>query len=272
MSSASPIRRKLTQTYYASLKLLCPGLRNSQFAYRETLASAVGPDTSWLDLGCGHQFFPEWMPDSLAVQQKLVATSRRVIGVDAVDLRPHSCGITKVAADIEQLPFADASFSLVTANMVVEHVENPERLLREVFRVLKPGGMFLFHTPNARYFEVAIARRLPAGVMKLVAGLLDGRAGEDVFQTHYRLNTAGKIRELAGQSGMAPQSIRHVECTAQGIMLGPLVIFELMVIRLLRRAAFESYRSDLIAVLQKPGSHDDAAHGREPAVLATMIG
>jgi ubiquinone/menaquinone biosynthesis C-methylase UbiE len=252
MSAPSRLRRLLMQMYYASLKIFCPGLRNSQFAYREVLTSSVGPQTSWLDLGCGHQFFPDWMPNSLPLQQKLIDTSASVIGVDAYDLRPHSCGIAKVAANIEQLPFADESFSLITANMVVEHVENPERLLREVFRVLAPGGVFLFHTPNANYFEVAIARRLPSSVMKAIAGVLDGRAGDDIFPTHYRMNTAREIQSVAEKCGLVANSIRHVECTAQGVMLGPLVILELMVIRTLRLAALANYRSDLIVSLQKP--------------------
>lgn len=251
MPTLSPIRRKFVDLYYGSLKVLCPGLRNSQFAYREALTEAVRPGTTWLDLGCGHQFFPEWMPDWSATQQALVDVCDLVTGVDA-DLRPHSCGITKVAADIEQLPFPDESFCLVTANMVVEHVANPEKVLREVFRVLAPGGQFLFHTPNAKYFEVAIARRMPSALTATVASLLDGRAHDDIFPTHYRLNTANQIEMLARRCGLETKFIKHVECTAQGIMLGPLVIPELMVIRMLRLKMLESYRSNLLVSLQKP--------------------
>jgi ubiquinone/menaquinone biosynthesis C-methylase UbiE len=256
VSTDSAIRRRLVQSYYASLKLLCPGLRNSQFAYLEALREVVQPGTSWLDLGCGHQLFPEWMPDSKATQCALVDTCASVVGVDAVDLSPHLAGITKVAANIEYLPFADETFSLVTANMVVEHVENPERVLREVYRVLAPGGRFLFHTPNAKYFEVAIARRIPSALMKVVAGLLDGRAGDDVFPTHYRFNTAEDIERLARDCGLSTCFIRHVECTAQGVMLGPFVVAELMVIRALRQPALAKYRSDLLALLQRPEGVD----------------
>ena len=252
MPNLSPVRRKFVEMYYGSLKVLCPGLRNSQFAYREALTEAVRPGITWLDLGCGHQFFPEWMPGWMETQQALVDVCESVTGVDAVDHRPHSCGITKFAADIEQLPFADESFSLVTANMVVEHVANPERVLREVFRVLAPGGQFLFHTPNAKYFEVAIARRIPSGVTAAVASLLDGRAHDDIFPTHYRLNTADQIKALARSCGLETKSLKHVECTAQGIMLGPLVIAELLIIRTLRLKVFENYRSNLIVMLQKP--------------------
>lgn len=254
MSEISPLRRTLIKTYYASLKLLCPGLSNSQFAYRELLTSLVKPGTTWLDLGCGHQFFPDWMPESRSVQLALVEKCASVVGVDAVDKRPHTCGIPKIVADIERLPFANEAFSLITANMVVEHLENPENLLREVYRVLAPGGSFLFHTPNARYFEVAIAQRCPKAFVKAVAGILDGRGGDDVFHTHYRMNTADKIEALSAECGLVTSSLRHLESTAQGIMLGPLVIPELLVIRMLRLSALQKYRSDLLVVLQKPGT------------------
>ena len=101
---------------------------------------------------------------------------------------------------------------------------------------------------------MAIARRLPAPVVKGIASLLDGRGGDDIFPTHYRLNKADDIRRLAMKCGLVTRFIRHVECTAQGVMLGPLVILELLVIRTLRRPIFENYRSDLLVMLEKPES------------------
>ena len=246
------LRKAMVRSYYGMMKVICPGLRNSHFSYREMVQSLVGAETRWLDLGCGHQFFPDWMNDLSKVQLELVKRCTSVVGVDPFDLRPHTAGIPKIAASAERLPFEDGSFSLVTANMVVEHVAEPETLLREVSRVLKPGGLFLFHTPNANYFEVAIARRIPAAVMKGIASLLDGRASDDIFETHYRMNTADDIRSVAEVCGLRVQSIRHVECTAQGVMLGPLVAVELLIIRVLRASRFEKYRSDLVVVLQKP--------------------
>ena len=191
------------------------------------------------------------MPDSIAAQKDLQQKCAVIVGID-VDLRPHAIGLPKVAGDIHQLPFRDSSFSLVTANMVVEHVTFPERLLQEVRRVLAPGGLFAFHTPNANYFEVVVARHLPSFVKRRVASLLDGRASDDVFRTHYRLNTISVIRSSAQRSGLQPVSIRPVECTAQAIMLGPVVLLELLIIRALRLKIFEEWRSDLLVVLRKP--------------------
>jgi ubiquinone/menaquinone biosynthesis C-methylase UbiE len=50
-----------------------------------------------------------------------------------------------------KLPFRNGAFDLVTANMVVEHVDDCPAFLDDIFRVLAPGGRFIFHTPNYYY-------------------------------------------------------------------------------------------------------------------------
>ncbi len=56
--------------------------------------------------------------------------------------------IKQVDINLEPLPYADDSFDLVTCTEVVEHLENYHALLREAFRVLRPGGLLVLSTPN----------------------------------------------------------------------------------------------------------------------------
>ncbi len=56
------------------------------------------------------------------------------------------------AADMRDLPLADDRFSSVICVQAIEHVPNPERILVEAARVLKPGGRALFVTPNRLTF------------------------------------------------------------------------------------------------------------------------
>ena len=52
------------------------------------------------------------------------------------------------AYDGKNIPFGDAQFDVLTMFDVIEHIPDIETYLEEVVRVLKPGGMFVFQTPN----------------------------------------------------------------------------------------------------------------------------
>lgn len=62
-------------------------------------------------------------------------------------------------ADAEHLPYDDASFDLVVGHAVLHHVPDVEQALREVVRVLRPGGRFVVCGEPTRYGD-AVARRL----------------------------------------------------------------------------------------------------------------
>ena len=62
-----------------------------------------------------------------------------------------------VYASAYDLPFEDASFDCVTLQEVIEHLEGAATALKEVNRVLRPGGTLLLSTPNAYYWRDAIA-------------------------------------------------------------------------------------------------------------------
>jgi ubiquinone/menaquinone biosynthesis C-methylase UbiE len=60
-------------------------------------------------------------------------------------LQPVPCSWVVTDDDAHALPFRDASFDTVTASFTFCSVAGPEQALREVHRVLRPGGRFLFH-------------------------------------------------------------------------------------------------------------------------------
>jgi SAM-dependent methyltransferase len=79
-----------------------------------------------LDLGCGNGEY----------RRPLEKLGYRWIGTD------YSNPEAPIWSDAHALPMADQSFDLVVSLAVLEHLRYPDVALREVFRVLKPGGVF----------------------------------------------------------------------------------------------------------------------------------
>ena len=79
-----------------------------------------------------------------------------------------------VAASVEQLPFPDNLFQRVECDAVLEHVEYPERAVREIERVLAPGGFAHLVTPFCHPFHEYprdFRRFTPDGLRQLAGGL-----------------------------------------------------------------------------------------------------
>ncbi len=72
------------------------------------------------------------------------------------------------------LPYEDACFDVVTCTEVVEHLENYRRVVRETYRVVKPGGLVVFTTPNVLNLQSRI-RYLCFGFWNLFGPLPIGR-------------------------------------------------------------------------------------------------
>lgn len=228
---------------------LAPGLEFAQHTYEAVLARTVAPGCRWLDLGCGHQLLPLWRRAS---EQALVARVGLMIGLDPEcdALRKHASITTRVVGDGSFLPFADGAFDFVTANLVVEHLANPLDQFREVHRVLRPGGLFVFHTPNRRGHNTVIARMVPERLKTIGVRVLEGRPPEDRFRTYYRANTRPVIDRLAGDAGFRVTTFDFVPTSAMFAVVAPLAALELLWIRLTMKWLPE-LRSSLIVTLER---------------------
>jgi SAM-dependent methyltransferase len=104
----------------------------------------------WLDCGCADGGYAVAMLDLGA---------EKVIGVDAVEKRIMQArnreqfhpAVKFLYASAEELPFVDAFFDGVLLNEVLEHVTDEVKALREIYRILRPGGYLVIMSPN-RWF------------------------------------------------------------------------------------------------------------------------
>ena len=110
-----------------------------------------------LDAGCGTGYGAGELTNAASVvgidiSAEAVAHARREFGGSTARFLRAAC---------EALPFRDASFDLVLAFEVIEHLGEWPRLLAESKRVLRPGGIFLVSTPNKAWYTESRAQAGP---------------------------------------------------------------------------------------------------------------
>ena len=101
-------------------------------------------------------------------------------------------------------PVESQSFDLVFASWVLEHLAQPENDWRQIGRVLRPGGVFVFITPNKRH-PLALLNRSLGRFSRLQGQLVYrfyGRKAVDSFPTYYRANSRADLSQLAASAGM----------------------------------------------------------------------
>ena len=98
-----------------------------------------------LDVGCGDGTFTALLKESSNVKEAYGIE----IASEAISAIKKK-GIKACQLDIDQnpFPFADKYFDLIYCGEVIEHLFNPDHLLREIYRVLKPDGTCVISTPN----------------------------------------------------------------------------------------------------------------------------
>ncbi|HMO09601.1 MAG TPA: bifunctional 2-polyprenyl-6-hydroxyphenol methylase/3-demethylubiquinol 3-O-methyltransferase UbiG [Paracoccaceae bacterium] len=147
-----------------TLKNLVPG----RLAFFDRHINWRGKDV--LDLGCAGGFMAEAMA---ARGANVTGIDPAAQSIDAARAHARAAGL-RIAYDVgvgEALPYAAAGFDAVVCVDVPEHVTDLHKVLTEVARVLRPGGMFLYDTinrnPLARLATITMAedvlRILPRG-------------------------------------------------------------------------------------------------------------
>jgi SAM-dependent methyltransferase len=101
-----------------------------------------------VDVGAGEGYFSKMVGDY--VEQRLGRAPRAVLS--ACDLFPEYFRYSGVPCDpidaTGQFPYADGTFDVACSLEVVEHLEDPFHFMRELHRIVRPGGKVFVSTPN----------------------------------------------------------------------------------------------------------------------------
>ena len=133
-------------------------MKDASLRVRELLEKfqPIAPEARAIEVGSGAHGLIFYFGAALAIGVDPLAVSYAA-------LFPHwqRCAQT-VAAIGESLPFADQSFDVVLCDNVVDHAESPSQIVRELARILKPGGL-LYFTVNIHHPVYAIAAGVHSG-------------------------------------------------------------------------------------------------------------
>lgn len=213
--------------------------------FRSEVLALLRPGMRLLDLGAGRGALAELRFDGLDAE---------IWGadIDPVVAENPSLDRAFVTTPTALSGIPDESVDLVVSCSVLEHVSEPAGLLREVRRVLKPGGLFLAKTPNRYHYMPLIASITPTWFHKTY-NRWRGREEVDTFPTLYRLNSRSAVARHAGEAGLEVDRVWTVEGRPEYLRLTPPTYFAGMVYeRAVNALGFDALKGVLFIRLRAP--------------------
>lgn len=165
----------------------------------DILAQAGIPDGLGLDLGCGDGILTDILFDRIGTKPRLVGIDPDPLETDAARKYDFYERIHTVGGD--SIPESDATFDYVISNSVLEHIPELEPVIKEVGRVLKPGGKFYYTVPCPGFHENLAGSVIPGASREAYLATLDKRLA------HFNYLTQQDWQNLCERYGMTITSV-----------------------------------------------------------------
>jgi 2-polyprenyl-3-methyl-5-hydroxy-6-metoxy-1,4-benzoquinol methylase len=158
----------------------------------ETWLAERGASGVLADVGCG----------TGNLSRLLGPRFERVIGVDVVQYAEPPSGIEFRRADLDRdpLPLQDGEADVAVAVETIEHLENPRALVRELGRVVRPGGWVLVTTPN----QLSVLSLITLVVKQRFSAFQDG-----AYPAHRTALLEIDLRRIAAEAGLEEVEVRY---------------------------------------------------------------
>lgn len=197
----SKVTTRLLERYYSDLRF------DGTTAFYDWMRSGLRPDQRVLNLGAG--------PATGTRQRSLKGEVAEVVGADVDPVVLSNVELDRaVLIENGYTPLPSNYFDLIYSDFVLEHIEFPEQFMSEVARMLKPGGSFMFRTPNIFHYVAIISRFTPHSFHEKVANPARG-LNDDThapWPTFYRMNSRSRLKKLAVGAGFDQVELRMIEC------------------------------------------------------------
>ncbi|KKQ41525.1 MAG: methyltransferase type 11 [Microgenomates group bacterium GW2011_GWC1_37_8] len=179
------------QIYYKTLyKKQNPSWDESLVYLSKKFKSLIKKDIKLVDVGCGNGNY-------LIDENRKNISWAAGVDIDKQAVMKNQCLDEVVIGDISNLPYDANYFDVATSLWVFEHLENPEKVVEEVYRVLKPKGKFLFVTPNYNFLPLRLIKYIEFfNINYLINRWLFGRKEGDIFKTFYKANSVKLLKRL----------------------------------------------------------------------------
>lgn len=194
---------------YWRFKWIMEGRRFSNDHYQWVFEAGFGLDHQYyegkkvMDIGCGPRGSLEWVPEST------LAYGLDPLANDYLKLSKGKHRMTYVSAGAEAIPFENDYFDVVSSFNSLDHVDDLEASLKEIYRILKPGGDFLLITD---------IHEKPA--------LCEPIAIDWNISDHLAVNFSRRFEKRLKRRSKIYESIRHAEAydgQEYGILMGHFV-------------------------------------------------
>jgi SAM-dependent methyltransferase len=235
------------QEYFEKYYSAASGWTDGTTDFHELCKSRIPPGSEILEIGSGP-------PNPTS---EFLASIGKVRGVDIdPDISLNDALESSHVLTDDTYPFEDHAFDACVSNYVVEHVADPRAHLREILRVLKPNGVYVFRAPNFFHYVSIVSHLTPHRFHLLVANRLRNMPSEshDPYPTQYKMNTRRALEQKAHETGFQIDEIRFIEKEPMYGLGSKLLFFPFMAYeRVVNRFdVLQPLRANILAVLRKP--------------------